>query len=332
MQLARTSRRSRFASRVALVALAAALAPGVGGLAAADPLDDADATVDALREEADRASNEYFDALARAARLDDTIEKLERDLPELVRQRRLLRVRTQRRAVAAYMRSGRQLGILIDSGDALTATRRRELLAQLNERDAALFSELVDMTHRIQQRRKRLEGARTEQTRAVTELELRGRDIDAKLQAALDRRDELHAEAEVLAAAEAAAATTTVPTTVPVEPPPAEVTTTTARVEIPTRPPRRYEPTPGTHPRHDDPFLTCTRARESSGNYAAVNPAGPYLGAYQFLQSTWNSGANHAGRLELVGVPPNTASEYDQDDIAWVVYKWRGNGPWGDGC
>jgi Transglycosylase-like domain len=332
MQLARTPRRSRLVSRVALVALAAAIVPGVGGIAAADPLDDADATVEALREEADQASNEYFDALARAARLDDTIEGLERDLPELVRQRRLLRARTQRRAVAAYMRSGRQLGILIDSSDALTATRRRELLAQLNERDAALVSELTDTTRRIQQRRKRLESARTEQTRAVTELDRRGRDIDAKLQAALDRRNELHAEAEAAAAVEAAAATTTVPTTVPLEPAPAEVTTTTAPVEIPTTPPRRYKPTPGTHPRHDDPFLTCTRARESSGNYAAVNPEGPYLGAYQFLQSTWNSGANHAGRLELVGVPPNTASAYDQDDIAWVIYQWRGNAPWGDSC
>jgi hypothetical protein len=56
------------------------------------------------------------------------------------------------------------------------------------------------------------------------------------------------------------------------------------------------------------------------------------MGAYQLLQSTWNSAANHAGRLELVGVPPNTASEYDQDDLAWALYQWQGNVPWNGLC
>ena len=63
-----------------------------------------------------------------------------------------------------------------------------------------------------------------------------------------------------------------------------------------------------------------------------MNPSGPYLGAYQFLQATWDSTANHAGRSSLTGVPPNQASEYDQDDIAWDLYQWQGTGPWGGGC
>jgi hypothetical protein len=331
MQVVAAPHRRRAATRVAVVVVLAALAQV--GPAAAAPLDDADATVQALRQEADRASEDYFDALARAADLDTTIARLERQLPRLVRERRQLRLRAERRAVAAYMRSGRQLAILIDSEDALTATRRRELLAQLNARDAQIFAEVTETTHRLEQRRRRLHAARAEQERAVTELGDRGRDIDATLQAALDRREELQA---AQAEAEAAAATTT--TTLAVDPPPeaaapAEVTSTTAPAEVPTAPPPRYQPTPGTHRHHDDPFLSCTRARESSGNYQAVNEAGPYLGAYQFLQSTWNSGANHAGRLELVGVPPNTASEYDQDDVAWAIYQWRGKAPWGaDNC
>ena len=93
-----------------------------------------------------------------------------------------------------------------------------------------------------------------------------------------------------------------------------------------------YTPSPGVNPHHDDPFLVCTRERESGGNYGAVNPAGPYLGAYQFLQATWDSTANHAGRTSLIGVPPNTASEYDQDDIAWDLYQWQGTAPWGGNC
>jgi hypothetical protein len=96
-------------------------------------------------------------------------------------------------------------------------------------------------------------------------------------------------------------------------------------------PPAGYAGTPGTHPRHDDPFLTCVRQRESGGNYGAVSRAG-YLGAYQFAQSTWNASANHAGRPELVGVPANLATPYDQDDVAWSLYQWQGTGPWGGAC
>ena len=84
-------------------------------------------------------------------------------------------------------------------------------------------------------------------------------------------------------------------------------------------------------PHHDDPFLVCTRARESDGNYSVVSPSG-YYGAYQFLPSTWDTTAVHAGRLDLVGVLPSRASEFDQDEIAWALYQWQGKGPWGGRC
>jgi hypothetical protein len=63
-----------------------------------------------------------------------------------------------------------------------------------------------------------------------------------------------------------------------------------------------------------------------------VNPAGPYLGAYQFLQSTWDVTANYSGRTDLVGVPVNLASAYDQDETAWALYQWQGAAPWGGSC
>jgi hypothetical protein len=85
------------------------------------------------------------------------------------------------------------------------------------------------------------------------------------------------------------------------------------------------------HPRHDEPFLVCTRARESGGHYGAVSPAG-YYGAYQFAVRTWDATAVHAGRSELVGVRPDRASAYDQDDLAWALYEWQGNRPWGGRC
>ena len=84
---------------------------------------------------------------------------------------------------------------------------------------------------------------------------------------------------------------------------------------------------------HNDPFLTCVRRVESGGNYQAVSPGGQYLGAYQFLQATWDSTANHIRARDLVGVDPHTASPTLQDDMAWALYQWQGTGPWAsDDC
>jgi hypothetical protein len=38
------------------------------------------------------------------------------------------------------------------------------------------------------------------------------------------------------------------------------------------------------------------------------------------------------GRLDLVGVLPSTASQYDQDEMAWSLYLWQGTTPWGGRC
>jgi Transglycosylase-like domain len=100
----------------------------------------------------------------------------------------------------------------------------------------------------------------------------------------------------------------------------------------PPSPSAPYVARPGEHPQHNHPFLVCTRDIESKGNYQAYNAGGPYYGAYQFLQSTWNSTANHAGRGELVGVNPRDASEYDQDDMAWTLFQWKGKAPWNGRC
>jgi hypothetical protein len=90
---------------------------------------------------------------------------------------------------------------------------------------------------------------------------------------------------------------------------------------------------------HMNPFLVCTRSHESSHvppaydtGYAAVNPSGTYRGAYQFSQSTWNNAAMRAGRVDLVGVDPATASVADQDLLALDLYHWQGAGPWLGRC
>jgi hypothetical protein len=31
-------------------------------------------------------------------------------------------------------------------------------------------------------------------------------------------------------------------------------------------------------------------------------------------------------------VLPSQASEHDQDEMAWDLYQWQGNAPWGGRC
>jgi hypothetical protein len=81
-------------------------------------------------------------------------------------------------------------------------------------------------------------------------------------------------------------------------------------------------------------FLVCTRHFESdtAGGYGAIDPDHRHFGAYQFLQSTWNTVARHTGRTDLVGVNPARASHRDQDFIALYLYRWRGASHWQGRC
>ena len=72
-----------------------------------------------------------------------------------------------------------------------------------------------------------------------------------------------------------------------------------------------------------DHLIQC----ESGGNYRAYNPAGPYLGAFQFLQGTWNGVAKrHYPHLD--GVDPRDAAPADQHRMAYALYEERGWPPW----
>lgn len=77
-------------------------------------------------------------------------------------------------------------------------------------------------------------------------------------------------------------------------------------------------------------FLACVRQREGGGIYS-INTGNGYYGTYQFLQSTWDSTARHAGRDDLVGVHASDASPADQDAMALALYEWQGPAPWAGG-
>ena len=278
-----------------------------------------------LRAQADALSSKYFAALERVQSLDDDIARSEQTVDGYLARAKAARAAARARALLAYTSSGTQLATLVDGNDTLDTARRAHLIDRVNSHDQDVYEQLHEATRALHKQQRELRATRQAQNDAVDELKAQGAAIDAKLAQA-------EAQATAAAAVQAADPTTTTEAGAPVAAaPPSTTTTTVAAPSTPPAPPG-YSPTPGVSPHHDDPFLTCVRARESGGNYGAVNSSGPYLGAYQFLQSTWNVTASHAGRGDLVGLPPNLASAYDQDEMAWALYQWQGKGPWGGSC
>jgi hypothetical protein len=292
-----------------------------GPAAAASAADAADAD---LRSQADALAGRYFEALGHVADIEQKADEIEAKLPALRAETDRLRNLTRERAVTAYKRAGRDLGVVVGAKDPMAAARRAGWLDRLNQRDGVTLANLQDATAKLDAQRAALHAARDDAEHALADAKARGDQINALLaDAEQQRQAALAAELTPPAATEPDASNGAGPAATP---------TTTAPTTTPPPAPPSYVPTGGVHPAHNEPFLVCTRTRESSGNYAAYNPAGPYLGAYQFLQATWNSAANHAGRTELINVPPNVASQYDQDDMAWTLYQWQGSRPWGNLC
>ncbi len=246
---------------------------------------------------ADRAGSAYIDALAKAQQVDAEIAEIQQSMAGLEQRVAELRGTAQIHALAAYKRSGTPVvALLVNDAPAMDSARRTVLLDLLNTRDDDAAAQLRKARDGLQSRQRDLQDAQQQHAALLAQLKSEENRLNAELSAAQNQRRGASGGAPALA------------------------------------PLTDYVPRPGEHPRHNDPFLVCTRGIESKGNYQAYNASGPYLGAYQFTQSTWNSTANHAGRGELVGVDPRDASEYDQDDMAWTLYEWKGKSPWGGRC
>jgi len=302
----------------------------------ADPLADANREVASARAAAETKSSEYLDALEKAESLRVQMGEVDARIAGLKAHRSKLRAIGRARAAIAYRRSvAISPALFFDARDALDIARRTRLIDGLNAADTTVFRQLRKTAAELSRERSRLLGLEHAEDGAAGRLESEARTLEAALARAQQRQQELTvAHAAALAAATTTTTTTSPPTTTPATTPPttAPPTTTAPSTPVPPPPPTGYVPTPGTNPHHDDPFLVCVRNHESSGNYQAYNPDGPYYGAYQFLQATWDATANHMGRVELIGVHPTQASPYDQDDVAWALYQWRGSAPWGGIC
>jgi TolA-binding protein len=296
----------------------------------ADPVAQANDDVATAQAEVDAVAGAYFDALQRAQQIDAQISDLQGRIDESRQQVTELKRITNDRAVAAYKRSGNSLGsVFLDSSGATETAHRIKLLDLVNAHDDDAVRVLRRSQDDLTREHQDLEAAREEQAGALARLKDQDRQVNAKLVAAQTQRQvafdqqlqaQQQAAAEAAAAQAAAAAAAVAATPPPTQPPP--------RPNNPAPVPASSAPTGGVSSHHNDAYLTCVRRHESSDNYQAYNPGGPAYGAYQFLQSTWNLAANHAGRGDLVGLDPRRASQYDQDEMAWTTYQWQGKRPW----
>ena len=283
-----------------LIALLAAVGFGANAAGAQQgPSGGSDQSVAESQSKADQAGGAYIDALSKSQQVDAEVAQIEQSVATLEQQFAVLRSDAQVRAIEAYKRSGTPIAVLLgEDAPGMDGARRTVLLGYLNARDDRTAGQFRKVSEGLQGRQRELKDAQAQQANLVVQLKGEEQRLNAELISVQNKRR---------AAVGAPASNTLGPSS-------------------------NYVPSPGENPHHNDPFLVCTRGIESHGNYQAYNGSGPYYGAYQFDQGTWNSTASHAGRGELVGMDPRNASEYDQDDMAWTLYQWRGKGPWMGRC
>ncbi len=324
--LSRTTTRSR------VVALACVAALGFAAVPSAATAQSSTESLAATRAAIDQIAGDWFAAQRRVSDLDVQIQTLAKTLAPTEARVAQLRQVADARAVELYEGSSQGLSTVMGGNvigsDPLEAGRRAALIAQTNRDDQVVIDELEAAIGDLAARRDALEAARAEQAKTVADLAGKRRELDAQLLALSRQAARATAGSQLASSVQSGSepATTAAPAASDATSP----TETVATASVPVTP---SAPAHGAvSPHHNDPFLVCTRERESSGNYGAVSSDGYYYGAYQFLPTTWNSVASHAGRLDLVGVLPSRASEYDQDEMAWDLYTWQGNTPWGGRC
>ena len=313
--LSRTTPITRASAVACVVALAIAGTPSGASAQASGSIARTRAAIDAT-------ANQWFAAQHDVADLDLQIATLGKAMAGIEHRVNRLRRVADARAVELYESNTQALGVMSDTqmgGDPLELGRRAALIGQANSAGQLVIDQLEASISDLDRHRAEIHDVRTAQTRTLRLLAHRRRTLDTLL-ASLELGS-AHAEARSeLAAAisrhQDAATAATRPTVVAL--------TSASPAPAPSG--------SGLSPYHDQPFLVCTRARESDGNYGVVSPGGTYYGAYQFAPTTWNVTASHLGRLDLVGVLPSQASPPDQDDMAWSLYQWQGNSPWGGRC
>ena len=325
-------------TRLNVTRLVAAACIGALGLLPAVPAHAATSSeqIAATGKAIDAAAQRWFSAQSDAARLDAEIADVEHRIA--LAQLRIAQTRKLATARAVVLYKNADIGISAMLGDnALDSARRAHLADDANAGGNRAIDELAASVDDLNAQRGDLEAARARQHDVLANVSTERRALDAALagirstarhqaQVALDTARDHAARAQASARVRTLSSVSA-PAPDALAPPTAPPSIAFVAPTIVTPPSNGGR----VSAHHDDPFLVCTRARESAGQYTVVSPSG-YYGAYQFLPSTWDTTASHVGRLDIVGVLPSHASEYDQDEMAWALYQWQGNSPWGGRC
>ncbi len=283
----------------------------------------------------DAAAQRWFAAQNAAVGIDARIAEVEHQIT--VEQARIQQTRKAATARAVVLYKNANIGLTSIFGTtALDSARRAHLADDANAGGNAAVAQLTSAVDDLHAQQRDLESERAKQKKVLRDVASERVSLDAQLAgvraqaqreaqvaqaAAHDQATRLVADAHVRALA------TTPPVTDPRSAPTGTPSSQSVTAVVVSAPPSGG----GASSHHNDPFLVCTRARESRGEYGVVSSSG-YYGAYQFLPSTWDITAIHAGRRALVGVLPSRASAVDQDELAWSLYQWQGKGPWGGRC
>ncbi len=279
------------------------------------------------RKAVDATAQRWFDAHNEAASLDTRIAGLEESITGM--EARVATARKVARARALLMYKGASLEYASVFGTTvIESARRAELIDHANAQNVSAIEELTASLKDLRAQHDDLVDSRARLDKVLQVVASQRDTLDAQLASLQDQATQESQAAGKSGARSGRSATSGLriapATAAPTAPVPA------VSVDLPDANPS--PPRGGVSPHHNDPFLVCTRGRESGGNYGIVSSGGTYYGAYQFLPSTWNATAAHAGRMDLVGVVPSRASAYDQDEMAWALYQWQGDGPWGGRC
>jgi hypothetical protein len=256
-------------------------------------------------------------ALNEFQRVKTQADGVESEITAGVQRAATLRRIVSKRAARAYMSAGSSLPSLLTVSDLADLMRTDKLLATANLKDTDALSLLSAQQDDLKVQRESLRHLESEQGSALEALQRASKQADAALASATRNQADVRARLDAQAATNRA--------TQKARPSSRRTAPIAAVVPAP--------PSSGSSgSTSGNAFLVCIRHRESRGNYGVINPRGPWYGAYQFAASTWNVTAQHAGRMDLVGVIPSNASPADQDAMALHLYQWQGSGPWGGHC
>lgn len=272
--------------------------------------------IDATNASVEATAQRWFDAQARAQQIATNINQVEGQLRDARAIVAKVSVVATARAIDVYKGAADSYTGVFGT-TAIDSARREQLINTANAKSEDALNALTQAVDTLNGRRYDLLAQQAAQQKTLQEIAGERANLDsqlASLRAQLSQSS-VHRTYSAHVASQYA--------------PPTSPSISTVRVLSPTVVP--VSSASGVYSHHDDPFLVCTRMRESTDNYAAVSSSG-YYGAYQFLPSTWDVTAIRAGRSDLVGVLPSHASEYDQDELAWTLYLWQGKTPWGGRC